>query len=157
MRLIGWTIAIAAAGLAMPLQAQMVKGQDPKTLVAALQEAGYAAKLGTDKGGDPMITSGVSGTTFQIYFYNCTDNKNCATVQFSSGYDLKDPVSLQRINEWNRDQRFGSAYLDKENDPILQMDLDLDDGGISQALFNDNVEFWASVVGDFERHIGYRK
>ncbi len=37
------------------------------------------------------------------------------------------------------------------------MDLDLDDGGISQALFNDNVEFWASVVGDFERHIGYRK
>lgn len=157
MRLIGWGMAIAAAGFAVPLQAQMVKGQDPATVVAALQGAGYAAKLGKDKVGDPMITSGASGTTFQIYFYNCTANKNCATIQFNSGYDLKDKISLERINEWNQKQRFGRAFLDKENDPILQMDLDLDDGGISRLLFIDNVEFWTSVLGKFEQHIGYRK
>lgn len=157
MRLVGWGMAIAAAAIAMPLQAQMVKGQDPGTVVAALQEAGYAAKLGKDKLGDPMITSGASGTPFQIYFYNCTNNQNCATIQFNSGYDIKDRVSLERINEWNQKQRFGRAYLDKENDPILQMDLDLDDGGISRPLFIDNVEFWTSVLAGFERHIGYRK
>jgi len=135
----------------------MVRAQNPETVVKALQQAGYAATLGTDKVGDPMITSGVSGTTFQIFFYNCADHKNCATVQFHSGYDLPTPVSLERINEWNRSQRFGRAFLDKDNDPILEMDLDLDDGGLSHLLFVDNTEFWASVLGKFEQHIGYRK
>ena len=151
-----FAMAAFAAAWAVPAQAQMVKAQDPQSLVKALQNAGYAAKLGTDKVGDPMITSGVSGTTFQIYFYNCTNHKACATVQFHSGYDLKNPVSLERINEWNRGQRFARAFLDKEDDPILQMDVDLDDGGVSTLLFIDNIEFWASLLGAFEKHIGYR-
>jgi hypothetical protein len=153
-----WVVLAAfAAAFPLPAQAQMVKAQDPDSLVQALQGAGYTAKLGTDKVGDPMITSGVSGTSFQIFFYNCIDHKACATVQFHSGYDLTNPVSLERINEWNRGQRFGRAYLDKENDPILEMDVDLDDGGLAPLLFIDNIEFWASILGNFEKHIGYRK
>ena len=135
----------------------MVRAQDPQSIVSALQNAGYAAKLEVDKVGDPMVTSGVSGTTFQIFFYNCTNHLNCATVQFHSGYDLTTQTSLESINEWNRGQRFGRAYLDKENDPILEMDVDLDDGGVAPLLFIDNVEFWASVLGKFEKQIGYRK
>ena len=157
IRLKSLAIAAAAAAFALPAQAQMIRAQDPQSLVRALQAGGYAAKIGVDKVGDPMITSGVSGTNFQIFFYNCTDHKACATVQFHSGYDLSTPVSLERINEWNRSQRFGRAYLDKEDDPILEMDVDLDDGGVSQLLFIDNIEFWASVLGNFEKHIGYRK
>jgi len=153
-----WLAAAVLAGAwAFPAQAEMVRAQDPGTLVRALQEAGYAAKLGTDKLGDPMITSGISGTTFQIYFYNCTDHKQCATVTFHSGYDLTAATGLDKINEWNSRQRFGRAYLDKENDPIIEMDVDLDDGGLSPALFIDNIEFWASALGNFERHIGFRK
>jgi Putative bacterial sensory transduction regulator len=146
-----------AAAWALPAQAEMVRAQDPGSLVRALQEGGYAAKLGIDKVGDPMITSGVSGTTFRIIFYNCTAHKDCATVTFNSGYDLATSPGLERINEWNRGQRFGRAYLDKENDPILEMDVDLDDGGLSPALFIDNIEFWASSLAKFEQHIGYRK
>jgi hypothetical protein len=149
-------LAIFTGAWALPVQAEMVRGQDPGTVVRALQGAGYTAKLSADKGGDPMITSSVSGTTFQVYFYNCTQNKDCATIQFHSGYDLKTSPSLEKINEWNRSKRFGRAFLDKENDPILEMDIDVDDGGISSALFSDNLEFWASVLADFERHIGYR-
>ena len=137
--------------------ADNVRGQDPQSLANALQAAGYAAKLGVDRVGDPMITSGVSGTTFQIFFYNCTDHKECATVTFHSGYDLTSQPSLELMNEWNRTQRFGRAYLDKESDPILEMDVDLDDGGVAPLLFIDNVEFWASILGKFEQHIGYRK
>ena len=77
------------------------------------------------------------------------------TVQFHAGYDLKAAPSLASINEWNRRQRFGRAYLDGENDPILEMDVDLDDGGLSEALFIDNLEFWTSAMGGFEKHIGF--
>lgn len=157
MKLKMLAVATLACAWTMPAHAQLVQAQDPDSVVEALQEAGYAAKLATDKVGDPMITSGVSGTTFQIFFYNCTDHTACATVQFHSGYDLQNPVSLERLNEWNRAKRFGRAFLDKENDPALEMDVDLDDGGMSRPLFIDNLEFWASILSEFEQHIGYRK
>jgi hypothetical protein len=151
-----FALALLAGAWALPAQAQMVRAQDPGSLVQALRDGGYAAQLGTDRVGDPMITSGVGGTTFQIFFYNCTDHRECATVTFHSGYDLREAITLDRMNEWNRSKRFGRAYLDREDDPILEMDVDLDDGGISPLLFIDNIEFWASVLGDFERFIGYR-
>jgi hypothetical protein len=158
MKILGLVLAAAAALSAVPAgAAAMVRAQDPQSIVAAMQEAGYTAKLGVDKVGDPMITSGYSGTTFQVLFYNCTNHKDCATIQFHSGYDLKEKVSLEAVNEWNRTQRFGRAFLDKDNDPILEMDLDLDDGGVSPALFVDNLEFWTSVLPKFEQRIGYRK
>jgi len=103
-----------------------------------------------------MIVSGVSGTEFRILFYNCKDNRNCATVQFQTGYTLDKKPTLEKINAWNSSQRFGRAYLDKEQDPMIEMDVDLDDGGVSKALFTDNLEFWASVLANFEKHIGYR-
>ncbi|MDQ1686967.1 MAG: hypothetical protein QOC82_3704 [Frankiaceae bacterium] len=135
----------------------LVHAQDPQTIVRALLGGGYSAKLGVDKVGDPMVTSAVGGTTFQIFFYNCTNHTGCATVQFHSGYDLNASPGLDSINEWNRSERFGRAYLDKENDPILEMDIDLDDGGLSPLLFVDNIEFWTTILGKFEKHIGYRK
>jgi len=148
---------LAVTALAAPAQAQLVKAQDPQSLMRALQNAGYAAQLGVDGVGDPKITSASGGTTFQIFFYNCTDHKECATIQFHSGYDLDKAPSFELINEWSRGQRFARAYLDKENDPILEMDVDLDDGGLSPALFIDNMEFWTASLAKFEKHIGFRK
>lgn len=151
-----WLLLVAAVGAwTVPAHAQMVRAQDPAGVMRALQGAGYTAKLETDKVGDPMITSSVGGTSFQVMFYNCTNHKECATVQLHAGYNFTDKVSLAQINEWNRSQRFGRAYLDKVNDPILEMDLDLDDGGLSTLLFQDNMEFWATVLGKFEKHIGF--
>jgi hypothetical protein len=151
--------AAAAAAASFPAEAQMVRGQDPSSVVRALTATGRAAKLGTDGVGDPMITSALNGkgTPYQIFFYNCTAHKACATVQFHSGYHLETPVTLETLNEWNRSQRFGRAYLDKVNDPILEMDVDLDDGGVVPLLFIDNIEFWESVLPKFEQKIGYRK
>ena len=143
----------SAAGAAAP----MVRAQDPQSLVNAMQKAGYKAELGTDKVGDPMISSGYSGSTFQVFFYNCTDHKACVTVQFHAGYDVNEALPLETLNAWNKSQRFGRAYLDQEDDPIVEMDVDLDDGGIAPLLFIDNLEFWTSSLGKFETHIGYRK
>lgn len=148
---------VALAAVAPAAQSQMVRAQDPQSLVSAMQANGYLAQLSTDKVGDPMITSGAGGTTFQVFFYNCTEHKNCATVQFHSGYHFENSPALDVINEWNRSQRFGRAYLDKESDPIVEMDVDLDDGGVPPLLFIDNLEFWSSLLGRFEKHIGYRK
>ncbi|HEY6663190.1 MAG TPA: YbjN domain-containing protein [Sphingomicrobium sp.] len=153
LRFAGTFLLLSAASSA---EAQMVRAQDPQSIVKAMQGSGYTAELTADQTGDPMIRSAAGGTNFQLLFYNCTNHRECATVQFHVGYDLKTSPSLESINEWNRTQRFGSAHLDKENDPILEMDVDLDDGGLSPLLFIDNIEFWTSALGRFEKHIGYR-
>ncbi|PSJ39777.1 YbjN domain-containing protein [Allosphingosinicella deserti] len=140
---------------AVPAAAQMVQARDPGSIVSILTGLDYPAELGSDGAGDPIITSKHDGSTFKILFYNCTNHKDCATVQFHSSYDLDETLSLDKINAWNKSQRFGRAYLDGEGDPIIQMDVDLDDGGMSKALFTDNLEYWTSVLDQFEEHIGY--
>lgn len=137
--------------------ARMITATDPEAIAAVLQSEGYAAKVEKTSDGDPVIRSKSSGSSFAVYFYNCSDGKDCATIQFSSGYDTesgKQP-SLEKINAWNRDRRFGNAYLDEENDPIIEMDIDLDDGGMSRDLFVDNFEFWTTVMSEFEKYIGW--
>jgi len=155
---IQWLLLAAVIGAwSIPAHGQMVKAQDPDSVVRALKSAGYEAEVGADKDGSPTVTSTASGSRFMIFFYNCTGGKSCATVQFFASYEVKPAVTLDKINQWNREQRFGRAYLDKDGDPVVEMDLDLDDGGVSTPLFKDNVEFWVSVLGRFETFIGYRE
>ena len=78
-------VSAAASGAAQ----QLVRAQDPQSLVRAMQANGYTAQLTVDSTGDPMIRSAAGGTNFQVLFYNCTNHRECATVQFHVGYDLK--------------------------------------------------------------------
>jgi hypothetical protein len=153
--------SVIAAGMALaltavPANAQMVRAQNPDSVAAALRAMKLPADIGKDQGGDPMIRSQFGGIKWTLFFYNCTNHKDCATVQFYAGYHFKDKsVPLDKINEWNRNKRFSRAYIDKENDPVIEMDVDLDDGGMSQALFMDNLEFWQTLMGQFQEHIGF--
>lgn len=145
--------AIATFAISATAQAQMVRPQDPKSLVSALQDAGYKAELTADSSGDPMIKSAAGGSNFTIFFYGCTDNKDCRTVQFYSGYSEPDNASLRAMNDWNRDNRFGRAYMADDGSARVEMDVDMDDGGISKLLFVDNLEFWEIIMSKFEDYI----
>lgn len=146
-------LGLAALGAAGTAQAQMVTAQNPESVAKVLRDRGYRAELTKDPEGDPLIKSGAEGTNFLLLLFNCTNGKACATVQFYAGFDREGDYPLEKLNEWNRDNRFGRAYRDKEGDPVVEMDVDLDDGGMSQALFEDNLEFWTSIVGKFRQFI----
>ncbi len=151
-----WAAAFLLAWSA-PASAQVVAASNPASVVRALHNAGFQAKLEKDKTGDPMIKSASSGSSYVIYFYNCTKNSACETVQFHASYQLdkgKAPT-VEKINEWNRQQRFGRAFVNTDGQPTVEMDVDLADGGMSEALFGDNVEFWVAIMAAFEKHIGW--
>ncbi|CAN5308228.1 hypothetical protein BH09PSE3_BH09PSE3_09300 [soil metagenome] len=149
-----WTTLAASAVLASAAQAQLVSATTPATIVRALQGAGYKADLGKDSTGDPVISSSSSGTGFAIYFYGCAKSVACKTVQFSASYEnVTPPATLARINEWNRDKRWGQAYLTDADTLRVQMDVDLEQGGMSNALFVDNLEYWVTTMAAFEKFI----
>ena len=126
---------------------EMVNARDPASVVAALHAKGYQAQLGT-AGGEPSITSGAGGVKFSIFFENCTNGKACSTVAFATGFTDVDS-NVDRLNEWNRQNRFARAYIDGEGDPVLRMDVDLDHGGIPRQNFNEYLDIWGSLAPKF--------
>jgi hypothetical protein len=153
-RILGLSLALAASfAAAGAAHAQTVTAKEPSSIVDVLQKNGYRAELTKDESGDPMIRSASSGTNFIILFYGCTANRNCATVQFYAGFTEPKSASIDSLNTWNANNRFGRAYLSDKGAARLEMDVDLDDGGMSAALFEDNVEFWIAILASFEKHI----
>jgi hypothetical protein len=152
---IAFLLAIVPAAMfaAAPAAAQNVTA-NPQQIAATMTNAGYKAELTKDPTGDPAIKSEAAGNPFWVLFYNCTDHRNCSTIEFHIAYATKTKPPLTLINEWNRSHRFARAYTDDVADPVLQMDVDLDKGGISTALLKDHLEVWTTLVGQFQKQLG---
>ena len=106
-------------------------------IVEIMKAEGYAVELELD------------GSTCLIFKYD----KGHA-FQFYVGFTDTD-ATLRKVNEWNQTKRFSRSYLDDEDDPCLELDLDLA-GGITKDRLLDffktcKVSFsqWhKQVVGD---------
>lgn len=132
-----------------------VTASDPEGVMRAMQEEGYLATMGTDDLGDPKISSKVSESNFSVFFYGCNNGIECTSIQFSSGYDLDIPMNAKRINDWNRENRFGRAFVDDEGDPFIRMDIVLASAGNSAGSFSYNLDFWRLLIEDFEDFIDW--
>lgn len=153
MRAIG-ILGLALAALAGLAAAKAVPdgGITAQEVAAVLQERGYRAEVGKNADGDPEIISGLDGSKFYIQFYGCKGGARCTGIQFSIGIDLDKGMTLAKINQWNRERRFGRAFLDDDNDPYVQMDLDLEHGATTEGVAN-NLDTWAAVLPEFKAFI----
>ncbi|MCP5144056.1 MAG: YbjN domain-containing protein [Gammaproteobacteria bacterium] len=149
--------AAALLGLTIsPVQAQNVDATSPDALILIIQELGYKALADTDQQGDPLIRSSANGGDFTIYFYGCNEGKDCKAIQYSKGYDMADGMALERVNEWNKEHRFGKVYLDAEMDPYIEMDVNMDLGGVNRKNFEDTFDWWLVITREFEEFIDWK-
>lgn len=132
----------------------LVDASSPQAIAGLMQQAGYRAVVTTDNVGDPKIESSAAGADFSIYFYDCENGQNCLSLQYTSGYDLPDGASLGLINDWNSTKRFGFAYLDNENDPFLNYDVNMS-YGVTEQNFLDSLSLWDTILADFHSHIDW--
>jgi len=123
-------------------------------LVTILQDAGYRAELDKDDQGDPTIRTSMSGVTAYIHFYDCKQDR-CGSLQLVAALDLKVGSTLDAVNKFNREYRYGRAYLDDEMDPFLAYDFE-----VLHAAHGDHIasqlDIWEQVLGDFLVAVGYR-
>lgn len=149
--------AFATLVFAAPARAQSVIATNPISVVQALQSAGYPAVLGRDEQGAPKIDTSVGGTSFIVYFFDCTNGSDCRAVQFHSSYEGEAPA-LETMNRWNRDYRYTRAFVTAEGNPALELDINLDSpGGMSRRLFLDSLDLYVSLLPQFERLIGWQR
>jgi hypothetical protein len=55
-----------------------------------------------------IVRSRVSEINFDVYFFDCTDNR-CGAIQFAAGWS-NSSASEARINEWNTTKRYLRVY-----------------------------------------------
>jgi hypothetical protein len=147
--------ALIALGAALPAAAQSVSAHYPQSIVDALRDAGYKAVLTVDDVGDPKIDSAASGVSYSIWFYGCDGSgERCTDVQFFAGFNLDAPLDPMTMNDWNRDNNIGTAYLDEEGDPFIRHHIfSLD--GYPRPAFDGFLSVWERALADFKVLIGW--
>ena len=105
--------------------------------------------------GDPMISGKIEGVSYYLFFRNCTDNANCEDLNFYAGF-LDNKQTMDAINAWNRDKRFGKAYLDSDLDAVIEFDVNVE-YGISDKNLDSTFSVWSLILKQFADYIGFER
>lgn len=152
----GYNKKTAALALALLLAGspayavELVTAKSPSRILSIAKGFG-SAKLDKDADGDPLIRGRIAGTQYNVHFYGCKDGRNCEDIQFMAGWTGY-KVSPETLNRWNMERRYGTAYLDGDNDPILHMPVNLKHG-VSQANLDDTFDWWKVALKDFTKEV----
>jgi hypothetical protein len=134
----------------------VVSAADPQSVVSSIQAQGYTATLGTDALGDPMVSSEISGLSYNIYFYGCDDaHANCLWLLFYAGLDLPNGWNQESVMQWHNDQIVGAVTLDEEMDPFLSYFVTTV-GGLNQENFTDVVTQWGYALDALKTKTGFQ-
>ncbi len=143
------------ASIGATSEAQVYADISGPELQNLLQDLGYRAELTEDAVGDPKIRTSMNGFTVNIFTYNCTYG-SCKNIQFRIGLDLTNGTSLERVNEYNRTEIYGQAWMDDENDPWLDMLHNVADGVTDENLAY-TIERFERAIQTFADHFKFRK
>jgi len=140
-----------------PVPPGKVSVANPRSIVALLQKEGYRAKFIAEPGKRPRIESAANGANFDIYLQNCKDNRDCQDVMFSASYNKRkeDPVTIEKMNEYNRDNRWARGYIDKDGDPVIEYDVLFTNQVVDEKAFSEAVAIWSDVQAAFHKIIGF--
>ena len=135
--------------------AQMLVASNPDSLVEFFVEEGADVESTVDNAGDPKLKVEYYGSDFVLYFYDCTDNVDCKSIQFFSGYKTEGSVRKSKVNEWNSENRFARAYISESGSARIEHDLYLGNAGIDADDFAVLVSKWTKAEGEFEEFIDW--
>jgi hypothetical protein len=125
----------------------LIDGSDPDAIVNIARGFG-SASLQQDGMGDPQIMGRMNGVPYLVHFYGCMNGQNCKALLFQAAWTNPGTVTLEQVNVWNSVKRFGKAYLDDENDPVVEWDVNLF-GGVSPRNLEDAFDWWRLVLENF--------
>jgi len=148
-------LLVVAAALLLPIAPASAENvvADIQRITAVLQKAGYKAQI-EGEGDQRYIASGTGGTAFTIQLHGCNLlGGDCKNVMFYAWFDSDNPPSLEAMNLYAARTRWGRFYIDHEGDPTIELDIDLEDGGMSEELFIDNVEYWDGALNLFANFV----
>jgi hypothetical protein len=139
---------VLAAVLATPAAraGATIDATDPAWVLAAARDLGDAS-MTRDSMGDPLIEGQLDGKDYRLYFYNCSENRDCRSLMFFAAWEAED-LTDAAMADWNREKRFGKAYIDEDGRAAVEMNVNLH-GGVTLANLGDTLGWWRRVLVEF--------
>ena len=120
----------------------MKKQYTDDELISILQDDAYrAVELMEER----IINIKVDGQMYVLYIY---DDNDLQLYYGLTGYS----ITLEVINDWNRTRRLSRAYLDEDNDPVLESDL-LANAGITPKQITEWVSVFLGSSQAYRQHV----
>ena len=129
--------------------AALVTAEDPDVIVAMAKGYGSAI-LDKDRDGDPKISCRMDGKAYTIFFYGCSNGKNCTSIQLWASWDKK--LEYNDVNAWNKKTRYTRAYIDEDGDFTLELDIMLR-SGITEKSLDQYFGIWQSRIKAFKKEV----
>lgn len=146
-----WVLAPGGAALAETGAqggAELVRADDPDSVLAALRAAGFSAELRRTRRGDPLISAATpDGLPFHTRFFGCRDGTDCTSLQLLAGFAAR-RVPAETVNDWNAALRFGRVHVTEGGQPLLAFDLLLEPGGLTPAQFAARLALWERLMDE---------
>ncbi len=142
----------APAGAAGAGAEETIDATDPARILALSHNYGEAA-LTTDNLGDPLIEGRIGEKDYDLFFYNCIEGRDCKSLTFSATWEGAD-LTDQMMADWNREKRFGKAYLDGDGNATVDMSVNLH-GGVTRANLDDTIDWWRLVLVEFDDYFDF--
>jgi len=148
MRDLSLGLAMLAAILVAPVAraGEIIDATGPARILAVVQGYGEAA-LTTDNLGDPLIQGRIGEKRYDLFFYDCDNGRRCKSLTFSATWEGGD-VTDEMMAGWNREKRFGKAYLDEDGNATVEMSVNLH-GGVTRVNLDDTIDWWRLVLDEF--------
>jgi hypothetical protein len=137
----------------VPQVPQVVTSLTAEEMEAILKEAGYRYER-VKEGAEVFFSLRIGGLRALLFLTDCNGGR-CGSLQLFAGFKMGKPPTLERINAWNREKRFSRAYLDKDGDPVLESELDLE-GGVTRQAIISFLETFEISLSRFATWIGFQ-
>lgn len=152
-RLCAATGAVLAL-LAGPASAQALLDGSHIDEIATIARSYGTATLEAQDDGAPRIAGAIKGVPYQLFFMNCMAGADCEDVNFYAAFAEIKPT-MDALNSWNRDRRFGNAYLDADLDAVIEFDINLEHG-VSRENLEAAFGIWSLLLEQYAEYVGYR-
>jgi len=152
------TCALVLSGLlALPQMAHaqlggIITGQDVDRVAELARTYGPAERRFDDAEDGPWIRAEMDDVVYTISFLNCIAGTDCTSVQLRAWWESAGAHTLEAVNQWNRERRFGAAYLDSSNNVTVEFDVNLA-GGVTAVNFDDTLQWWQVVLREFVNQV----
>lgn len=131
-------------------QRSVYEGFTLEQIQQMMQKLGLQAETVQDQAG-PYLRSAAQGQGFFVTPYECNTAVPavCQSVQLVSGvFTPTQPVTAEKINEWNRKYSWARGILDQSGQPYLRNDFSTT-GGVTEEWFTTTLRIWTDQLGKF--------
>jgi hypothetical protein len=135
------TIGLLLSGASMA-DDKLKKEYSDAGLVEILKDDGYR---GVEIREEKVINIKVDGQMHVLYVY---DDNDLQMYYALTGYSIGNDA----INDWNKTRRLSRAYLDDENDPVLEADL-LANAGMTPKQITEWVTVFIDSAKAYREHL----